>query len=170
MRTLLLLCALTAAGLGSAGEASDESMWPTPFTAEQIRDAWTEGFWLETRTTTQAGPTVSRTEVTGWSAERGELRATQPGGEPVAMTVAWSDLRDHAVFARSNTTRSRDTRDTPLGRFEGWVFRIDGGEDKWTELFFADALPGPPVVYAQWDGETRVMLAEQIGRRGFETR
>ena len=147
-----------------------EDYLPTPYTAEQIRDAWQVGFEVTTRTQTVDGLAYSRTKVLEWSEEgfRMSDRAVSEGGTPLDDVVSyysgtWAELRDHARFPVATTARQRLNRDTPLGNLEGWLYRVRG-EDGESEFFFADGLPGPPVVYRKSIGDKDEILAEQISR------
>lgn len=111
---LFLILAVPAA----AQEA--EEFLPTPYSAEEIRDAWVEGFEVTTRTRSAEGEIYSRTRVVAWSEEG-------------------------------------------FGRLEGWLYRVQG-DDGITELFFADGLPGPPVLFGRHGEGLDGFVAEQIKR------
>ncbi len=181
MKTTLLTTASMATVLtalltigGADLRATEEEHWPPPFTAEQIRDEWTQGFWLDTRVTTDAGIKISRTEVLTWSETSAELREAplqqadtglQAVGEPgPTQTAQWEQLRDHALFPRAVTERRREARSTVLGELDGWVFRVTGENGAISEFFFADRYPGPPVSFSRWLDGKQIFNAEQVGR------
>ena len=159
--------------IAMAGQAGAES-WPTPYTAEEIRDEWVEGFWLDTRVESAEGVVVNRIEVLEWSIEGAVLRerpidTTDEDLEGLAsMAVTWDQLRSHAVFDKDSTTRKREIRSTPLGTLEGWLFTRTDSNGR-AEFFFADGLPGPPVVYGKTgaDGVT-TFQAVQVARDGVD--
>jgi hypothetical protein len=159
--------------LALAGQAETES-WPTPYTAEEIRDEWVQGFWLDTRVETPEGVKTHRTEVIKWSTEGAVLRErpTEVGEETpeesTPINVTWEQLRSHALFDKATTERRRETRQTPLGTLEGWLF-IRTTSEGTAELFFAEGLPGPPVIYSQTgvDG-VKNFQATQVARHGRE--
>jgi hypothetical protein len=164
MRNCVIGCAVVLLALGIA--VADE-MWETPYSAAEIREAWALGFWLETSNKTAEGEQIDRIEVVEWSKEGAVLKTGH--GEGSQFPVTWEQLRSHALFDKANTTRSRETRTTPLGTFEGWLFKRSTDEGH-AEFFFADDLPGPPVAYEQTgvDGES-ILLSVQVARRGIES-
>lgn len=151
--------------------AHDGEHWPTPYTAEQIRDAWYEGFWLETEIVTAEGSSFERTVVTAHSPGQVTLRVTvfdgahQPLGEPVDVVATWEELRLHAEFPRARADRTRHRAETPLGPVEGYLYRVDGERDgEVREYFFSRDHPGPPVQYRTIrDGEV-LFAAGQVAR------
>ena len=167
MRETLFFCvAVIALALPLTGE----DFLPTPYTAEQIRDAWQVGLEVTTRVRTAKGESYSRTEVLEWTAEgfRMSDRAVSRAGIPTDeegsyYSGTWVELRDHAKFPAATTTRERAERDTTLGKLEGWLYQVSG-KDGESEFFFADGLPGPPVVYRKSEQDTGNFLAEQISR------
>jgi hypothetical protein len=147
-----------------------EEFLPTPYTAEEIRDAWRVGFEVTTRVRAAEGETYSRTRVLEWTEEGFRMSeqavdaaGASAGDEESFYSGTWVELRDHARFRTSSATRERVERDTPLGRLEGWIYRVrsDDGE---SEFFFADGLPGPPVDYAKTRAGENVFIAEQVSR------
>ncbi len=149
---------------------SDE-MLPTPFTAEQIRAEWVEGFRLTMRRWEPAGEKLERWRVVAADAEGVEIEnATVDAdgavvGEPVTRRSSWTELRDHASFPAAVATRSRATRSTSLGELEGWLYAVAGPEAGMTsELFFADSLPGAPVQMTAWQDGRKVFELEQLDR------
>ena len=156
-----------------SGQAAAES-WPTPYTAEEIRDEWVQGFWLDTRVETLEGVRTDRLEVLEWSSDGAILRESprdagnEVPDENTSMSVTWEQLRSHALFDKATTERRRETQLTPLGTLEGWLFtrRTSEGIE---EYFFADDLPGPPVVFSKTgDDGVRSFYAAQVSRHGRE--
>ena len=149
--------------------AADEIL-PTPYTAEEVRDAWVEGFEVTTRTRSAEGEIYSRTRVIAWS-ETGfglvEIQVDERG-RPLKRDVSrytgtWEELRAHALFPVSRASRERTEWDTPLGQLEGWLYLVRG-EEGTMEFFFADDLPGPPVVSRRQGEGLDGFIAEQISR------
>ena len=158
----VLLCPLVLAA---------EDYLPTPYTAEEIRDAWVEGFEVLTRTRTGEKETFSKTRVVS-STEEGflmfevatdETGSPLPGAEMPRYRGTWEELRDHARFSTDRATRERATWETPLGRLEGWLYSVEG-EEGVTEFFFADGMPGPPVIYRQQREDAEGFVSEQLSR------
>lgn len=165
--TLALILTLTC--LPAFAAAQDEHL-PTPYSADQIRDAWQVGLTVVTRVSTPRGESTSHTIVTDWTEEKVALIEQplddmgQAVGEATPIEVSWTDLRDHARFPTSAATRERTKQSTPLGDLEGWRYIMKHGETDQSEFFFADAYPGPPVVFLRRSEGEVVMRAEMIER------
>jgi len=142
-----------------------------PFTAEQIRDEWVEGFQLRVRRWTADAEIVERWTVVRTDADGVDIESVvldQSGsvaGETNVQTSSWVQLRDHASFPADRATREAVSRETPLGELQGWLYSVtDGKSGTVTEFFFAEALPGAPVfVHVLRDGEI-VEIFEQVKR------
>lgn len=154
-------------------EAQDEAaeMLETPFTAEQIRDEWIEGFTV-TIVRSSAGETRrERWTVVAADGDGADIEYAAIDdegavlGEPATARSTWNELHDHALFPVAAATREWTTRDTALGRLEGWLYRVNE-EDPGTinELFFAASLPGAPVQMTTYDGGEPVSSLEQVAR------
>lgn len=147
---------------------------PTPFSAEQIREAFRPGLSLVMESSTAAGPVRERWDVLSSDAHGMTLRTTLPADgetpEVAERRHAWTVLRDHAAFPAATATRSRATLRSPLARapLEGWRYDIPGEGDVRTVFLFADAFPGPPLrVETFRDGEVLATMA-QVARTGTE--
>jgi hypothetical protein len=140
--------------LGLAATAVAQEHLPTPFTAEEIRDAWRPGRTVTMSIESAAGETISRTTVIGWSPERVEYSEQRLDpergavGEAVTSSAGWEELQGHARFRADLASRERLRTETPLGELDGWLYRVSDGAGASQELFFADAYPGPPVVFS----------------------
>ncbi|MEJ2086655.1 MAG: hypothetical protein P8Y44_13435 [Acidobacteriota bacterium] len=145
-----------------------EEFLPTPYTAEQIGNAWRQGYEMTMKIWTPDRETVSRTRVEGWSREAIETSEQQlddtgsPVGDKTVSSSSWEDLRDHARFPVATTVRERTTRVTALGELEGWLYTVSGDEGRVSEFFFADDFPGPPVEFSQTNGDSVIFRAETI--------
>lgn len=166
MKRISILIMLVAMATGLY--AQDDCL-PTPYSAEQIRDAWKLGMQVVTRYTTPEGVSFSRAVVTAWSAEKVSMTDQAiderggANGELAAFEATWTELRDHALFLTSKASRERATRKTPLGALDGWLYQVEE-EDGDSEFFFPDRYPGAPFIYAKnRDGE-QIFLAEIISR------
>lgn len=86
-------------------------------------------------------------------------------GEPVIARSTWVELRGHASFPAAIATREWTVRETALGTFEGWLYRVEeDGTREVNELFFASALPGAPVHITTFDDGDEVFELEQLER------
>jgi hypothetical protein len=150
---------------------------PTPFTAEQIRDANPRGTRLVFRIEEADAPPVLRemrftvTDDDTATIESVMLDAGgAPMGEPERSTATWTELRNHAAFPAAATTRSDATCTVPAGRFDCRLYTVRGGTDEsptTSRFHFARTRPGPPVRYeVEKDGEItfRMTLVEDSRR------
>ncbi len=169
-----LIALLFVPALG-AEEATEGEFLPTPFTAEQIRDAFQPGLHLVTRYTTPAGTTKTLTTVTDWT-EEGVMLLDQPldstghpTGEAKPIEATWKELQDHALLPRANARRSRTQRRTVLGQLEGWLYILRGEAGAQTTMFFADEYPGSPIIFTREQDGVVNFKAEQIERQVIST-
>jgi hypothetical protein len=138
-------------------------MFPTPFTADQIRDATQPGRTYCYRVEEDGKPTTVRIMTfESVSSEGAELRIkveSETGkalSEPPPKRVLWEDLRRHAQFPRARVTLREEKVTVPAGTFECKVYVVKGEEDLVTTFYFAHKLPGAPVLhYTEKAGERR---------------
>ncbi len=163
--TVTLACLLLPLGTNAC-----ESSVPPPYSAQDIRGAWTLGFWNEMITVTAQRKQISRTRVTGWRAD-GVTMQEQPlnaNGEAVGDAAVyestWAGLRDHACFPPDKAQRERHIRQTPFGKLVGWLYRVQGKPGDVSEFFFADRFPGAPVWFAMSSQGKTTMEAWQRAR------
>ena len=183
--TLLVLAlgALLSCGTGAAPEPVEPTAGPSeeeaaapailerPFSAEQIRDEWIEGFTVTIRRWTPEAEVFERWVVIAADADGVDIESTVTDAdgtllsEPTVQHSSWVDLRDHASFPADRATREAVVRETPLGELHGWLYTVtDPASGVVTEFFFADDLPGAPVfVHVLRDGEV-VEIFEQVER------
>lgn len=151
-----------------AGALAAQEFLPTPFSAEQIGEAWREGYEMTTRVWTPESETLSRTRVEGWSRETIETSEQQIDtsgaavGETTTATSSWESLRDHARFPAESASRERVRRDTALGELDGWLYTVRGSDESVSEFFFADRYPGPPIVFHRTKDGDVLFRAETI--------
>jgi len=132
--------------------AAGPAFLETPYSAEEIRDAWVPGLSLKMVNETEYGKqyqrwTVVAADAEGCDIEYAELDAQgNKIGQPQVRRSLWTELRDHARFPAASCTRSEITRDTPLGELSGWNYELrDDANDLVTDFFFAHSLPGAPI-------------------------
>jgi hypothetical protein len=126
---------------------------PTPYTAEQIREACPKGRTLEFAVTEDGHPprvkrmvfvAVTDAEATVESTTLDKSGKVLEG--PERSTAAWDELRRHAEFPVAETT-TRDARTTvKAGTFDCRVYEVKGDEGTLHTFHFARSLPGPPVL------------------------
>jgi hypothetical protein len=153
--TLPILLAGLAACVAAAEEPS--VAWaPTPYTAEQIREATRVGRTYEylverpgaaparrRMVFVAATPERTTTEFTMFDAATGTSL-----GPPERTDSTYAELRDHARYPKAATTIEATSVVLPAGTFACRRYTVvragEGGENR-TVACFADALPGPPV-------------------------
>lgn len=150
-------------------EPDDPSLVRRPFTAEEIRDEWVEGFRLLIRRTTPEGAGVERWTVLSADDEDVEIEyATLDEdnnvSESAVRRTTWVELRDHAGFPAATATREWVTRSTGLGTYDGWLYRVAGDGGAVEEYFFVPSLPGAPVQMKIVSGNQTVFELEQMAR------
>lgn len=166
----------TAESVETAAEIPREagpipSLLDRPFTAEQIRDEWIEGFQLRIRQWTPKAEVLEVWTVVRADADTVDIESKAEGaddgaaGEGLVQTSSWVQLRDHASFPADRATREMVSRETTLGELTGWLYTVtDPKSGVVTEFFFAEELPGAPVfVHVLKEGEL-VEIFEQIER------
>lgn len=137
---------------------------PTPYTADQIRDATRVGRSYEFRVEVPGQPTKRRlltfTKVddAGGDVRTDVLDDDGKVTEPSKTNhAAWDELRRHAEFPKSLVTISDAPAVTlPAGTFEclHYAVKEEGSE---SHFFFAKSLPGAPVLFYTEKGGARVM-------------
>jgi len=145
--------------------------FPTPFSAEQIRDAMPPGLVLELRRVAGDSRTLERWTVLSADAEGTEIEfaTLDPAGavigEPRVSRSGWVELRDHASFPAAHTSREEVVRDTALGKLDGWLYTVEDPEaGTVSRFFFARSLPGAPVEMRVTRGEEIVAEMTQVSR------
>ena len=154
----------------NALDSEDSSLLEHPFTAEEIRNEWIEGFQLTVRRSGPDGEAVERWTVVAADSNGAEIEyATldengKVEGEPPVRRSEWVELRDHAAFPADGGTREWVSRATALGDHEGWLYRVPDESGTVSEFFFVPALPGAPVEMRVLDGEVAVLSLIQLDR------
>ena len=91
-------------------------------------------------------------------------------GDPSIARSSWVELRDHASFPATHSTRDWVSRETALGDFEGWLYRVaEPGAAVVNEFFFVPELPGAPVQMRSLEGDETVFELEQTARMRPDT-
>jgi hypothetical protein len=175
MRPALALALVSACGSTtpqpSSSMAVADDAAPYPFTASEIRAGCALGRVID-----------YRTNMVGESA-RGERWAFTPVGEdsvtitttpldaqgnptgvPETQTSKWTELHEHAHFARAATKVSEESLTVPAGTFAVLRYVVTKEDDVKT-VWFAKNLPGPPVkVEAAHSGQTVMTMTMQANR------
>lgn len=128
---------------------------PTPFTADEIRDAARGGKTIRMLIEEPDGRTQLRVNRFRDADDKGatlERWTSSPTGivegEITRTSVTWRELQGHAAFPANLTTLSSETLDLPLGRVDCLRYEVRETADADPEIFwFATAHPGMPVRY-----------------------
>ncbi|MBS1697842.1 MAG: hypothetical protein JST25_05490 [Actinobacteria bacterium] len=151
---------------GSDPHVMGEGLLPTPFTAEELRDALRGGVTIRLRVEAPDGTVTERVNRYSAGDDEGVLLENHPLGAPgeaVGGRVAWRELQAHAALPAHRTTITRETIEHPLGRLD--CLRYDLHDDEGGAVFwFALAHPGMPVQYDTTDaaGTTRTTVQEIV--------
>ncbi|MGN7860583.1 hypothetical protein ACTJI8_08375 [Microbacterium sp. 22303] len=141
-----------------------EGLLPTPFTADEIREALRGGATIRILDEEPDGARSERINRFADGDEVGALLTTHPLDDveaAVSKRVSWRDLQEHAAFPADRTTVVTETIEHPLGQLE--CLRYDVNDDDGVAVFwFALAHPGMPVLYETTDatGSTRTIVQE----------
>ncbi|MBI5490215.1 MAG: hypothetical protein HY905_22965 [Deltaproteobacteria bacterium] len=154
-----------SADVAATGEAGDA---PTPYTAEQIRDASRPGRTYRYLVEIPGAPNAVREiRFEAVDVESATLRSTttdEAGNvlqatEP--MTVAWEELRRHALFPQDAVELTEAEVTVPAGTFVCVVYTVTTAEG--VEVYqFAKDLPGPPVRFWTEAGGARTMTSTLV--------
>lgn len=133
-----------AAPEAAAPDAAGADVYPTPYSAEQIRDATRPGRAYTWRVEASGKAAVERTVAfTHVDAEGAELAS-----DGVTKRVTWEQLRQHAAFPRALVTTREETVTVPAGTYACVVYVIAGPAAGETSTFyFAKGMPGAPVLF-----------------------
>ncbi len=169
--TRLFIVLALVGGIAAVGPATADDLLPYPFTAEQIRDAMPVGLVVMVENITSQGSarqqwTVLAAGAEGLTIEYVDLSADgEVSGEPVSQPATWIALRDHASFPSSLAHREEASRETALGKLDGWLYTVtDSKAGTVTELFFAKDYPGAPVHLTVTKGKEQLLLMQQLER------
>lgn len=159
----------------SPGGTAEPGFAPTPFTAEQIRNAMPVDLKVGIAMTLhQNGQTQQQTQylhVLESTPEKVQLESWTVAGEQESehrtAWSEWAELRDHAKFP-AEMTRIDDFRlTTALGTYDTWRYTIEQDRDGLLdrqEFYFAKDLPGPPILFNRTLGGQPVFEAAIISR------
>lgn len=146
----------------AAAPSAPEPMAPTPFTAEQIRDATTNGRRYTWRITTAGEPGVIKhvtffdVAAEGAAVSYGHIR---DDGHILTLSptrFTWEALRQQGSFPAAVTTIREETIQVPAGEFTCLVYRVKPDNSSTRTFYFAKELPGPPIlINVEKDGKRR---------------
>jgi hypothetical protein len=139
---------------------------PTPYTADEIREACGEGRKDTYRI--ESGTEV-KTRVATFvkcDAEGADMEATDTKADGTSTTTkghgTWKQFQSHASFPEGATKITEETIEVPAGKFDCWLYTVarkQGDKAITTRMYFAKKLPGPPVkLVAEVDGKVATSM------------
>ena len=133
--------------------------FPSPYTAEQLRDASKPGRTWTWRVESLGKPTVESSASFGaLDAEGVELVS-----DATTKRITWEELRRHAEFPRDAVITREETVTLPAGTYDCIVYVVtDPTAREITSYYFAKDLPGAPVYFYSEKGGTRVLTSTLI--------
>jgi hypothetical protein len=131
---------------------------PTPFTANEIRDACQPGRTVRSLVEEEgAEPYVHVTRFVTATAKGAEQESWNEGldgspvSEPVRRQSTWIEFQEHASFPSATTHIDEETVEIPAGRFEMLRYTQRDGSAVRT-FWFAKSAPGMPLRFEERDG------------------
>lgn len=131
---------------------------PTPYSANEIRDANPPGSWKVYRITARGRTVLQRfefrqcpdPEFSAVSIVMSDESGTSIGTQE-SVPARWSALQAHGSYDAARTLIDRDRVSLKAGEFDCWTYVVDGADGEMNFFWFATELPGTPVLL-----ETRV--------------
>lgn len=131
---------------------------PTPYSADEIRDANPPGSWKLYRITAKGRTVLQRfefrqcpsPEFSAVSIVMSDESGTSIGTQESAP-APWTALQAHGSYDAARTLLGRDRISLKSGEFDCWTYVVDGADGELNFFWFATELPGTPVLL-----ETRV--------------
>jgi hypothetical protein len=148
-------------------------MAPTPYSAEEIRDANRPGTIYRYKVETSGKPVELKVlEFTlGTSAESAEVKdqsldeAGQAKSPAKIERASWEELRRHAEFPRAGLKVEPGAIEVPAGKFEAMVYTVSAPNGDTMRFYFAKSYAGPPVLFYKERGGARLVTSTLIERR-----
>jgi hypothetical protein len=175
MRPHLLLPLLVA--LAAAEEPDPRRMKPdhapTPYSADEIRKACTEGRADKFRLESGGKVRVQTTTFVKCDEKGAEMEfvATDESGKEEGRrsgTAAWTDLQAHASFPEKATKITEETIEVPAGKFDCLLYTVTE-KDGVRRMWFAKKLPGPPVKMTK-EAEGKVVFSMTLLEHSEKTK
>lgn len=77
-------------------------------------------------------------------------RITDNQGKPIGKSQntrpSWVELRDHATYSPTTTSRSSDSANVPAGKFDCTLYTVRKNDGFVDRFWFAKKRPGPPIL------------------------
>jgi hypothetical protein len=151
-----------AAGAPPIGESAARNatasvapkMAPTPYTAAQIRDGSPAGRHIVFKVEEPGKPEARRildfvkTDATGADTHAAIVDSAGHESDVENDHATWEELRAHAEFPVDVVTVTHQSLASPLGQLACTVYKVKGdAEHPDMTFYFADTMPGPPVMF-----------------------
>jgi hypothetical protein len=159
-----------AAPADRPAETTGGEMAPTPYTADQIRDASRTGRTYVYRVEAEGEPVRIR-EMRFFTVDAAgaeivttvfDEQGTEIHSEPPSRS-SWEELRRHALFPRDAVEISDEEITVPAGTFACMLYTLtDRAEGSVTKFYFARELPGAPVLFFTDANGHRVMTTTLV--------
>ncbi len=142
---------------------------PTPYSADEIRMACSEGAFRE-YDVTESNATQRIRMVFGPDEGGSVIVSTvimaPDGSEAVTMAgqpTAWTDLQAHASFpAELAEITTVFDQGVQAGVFDGWTYVVQASDGTIMSFTFGRDLPGPPILMSTWRGNIQVSRMELV--------
>lgn len=148
------------------------AMAPTPYTAEQIRDATHVGRSYEFKREIPGVPTTLRTMTfVRVGPNDADIKTTvkdEAGAEVEAETTStstWEELRKHAEFPKAMLAVTEESVPVPAGIYDCMVYTLTDAskpEIEVTRFYFAKNMPGAPVFFSVEKNGKRFMTSSLV--------
>ena len=157
----------SAAPAPAESEPEAAATLPTPYTAEQIREATTPGRRYRFRTVAGGRTSIITMEFVEVDPEATVVESSvfdADGNRASPAQTArstWEELRLHASFPAAATTTEDATVTVPAGTYEATLYTVRAG-DQVERFWFARELPGPPVKMEQQTAAGDVVFTMEL--------
>lgn len=150
------------AAAADTAAASAGDMFPTPFTAAQIRDATKPGRTYRFRVEADGKPPGERV-ITFAKVDEAGAEVSTNGAPPERTT--WEELRKHAEFPKPVVSTREEKITVPAGTFDCVVYVVQGVPGEVRTFYFAKTLPGAPVLFFTEKDGKRLMTSTLVEHR-----
>ena len=157
----------TAASITPADTKGDYA--PTPYNAEQIRDATRPGrtydFLIEAAEKPAVHHVITFLSVGDKKADVRSATTDDHGTDLIpakTSSPAWEELRNHAQFPRSAVTIDAEQITVPAGTYDCLKYTVKGDDGEVSVYDFAKDMPGAPVLFYTEKNGVRMMTGTLV--------